>query len=404
MLCSNQNMKHNLKQKNIEYLASELQQVDWTVVYDHKNVNKSYDTFLETLKNKLDVCCPREPTGPKKLEQKHQPWMTSGLINACKKKNLLYRNFIKSRTPSNELRYKTYKNKLTKILKRCEREYNSRILNTHKNDAKLLWKFLNNIINRKSITRPLPKYFIKENNKITNDENIADGFNDFFTNIGPRLAEKINGSNKHFKEYLDKNTINSIYLDPASNEEILGIVSNLNNKHSLDKDGINASTVKTIITAVLEPIKHICNLSLSSGIFPDEMKVAKVIPLYKANDNKEFSNYRPVSLLPQFSKILEKIINNRIKRFITANNVLADEQYGFRDNHSTACALIDLVETLSNSFDKGNFGIGVFIDLKKAFDTVNHEILLEKIETYGIRGKALELIRSYLSKRKQYVV
>ena len=162
--------------------------------------------------------------------------------------------------------------------------------------------------------------------------------------------------------------------------------------------------VKDIIDTVSEPMRHICNISISQGIFPEEMKTAKVVPLFKANDIKEYGNYRPVSILPQFSKILEKIINNRITKFIKVNDILAEEQYGFRDNCSTASALLDLVETISSSLDKGKHGIGAFIDLKKAFDTVNHEILLEKIKTYGIRGKALDLLQSYLSNRKQYVV
>ncbi len=301
--------------------------------------------------------------------------MTSGLINACKKKNLLYRNFIKNRTVASEIRYKTYKNKLTKILKRCQREYYSNILDAHKSNTKTVWKILNNIINRKSTKQPKPTFFWKENKKVTGNENIANEFNNFFTNIGPKLAEKNRTSEKHFKDFLDIRVQNSIFLEPTSNLEIINIVSNLKNKTSLDSHGISMNLIKDIISQITEPISHICNTSLLQGIFPDEMKLAKVIPFYKANDSKEFSNYRPVSILPQFSKILEKILNNTLTKFIKANKILSDEQYGFRDNHCTASALVDLAETISNSLDKGKQGVGVSIDLKKAFDTVNHEIL-----------------------------
>ena len=132
--------------------------------------------------------------------------------------------------------------------------------------------------------------------------------------------------------------------------------------------------LKKIIPHILTPLRHICNTSLSQGVFPDEMKIARIIPLFKSGDKQNVSNYRPISLLPQFSKILEKIFNNRLMNFLNSNNLLYLRQYGFRKNMSTSMAIMELVENITNAMDNGKFTIGVFIDLKKAFDTVEFRV------------------------------
>ena len=163
------------------------------------------------------------------------------------------------------------------------------------------------------------------------------------------------------------------------------------------------SLIKHIIVSLADPLTHICNLSFETGVFPEKMKVAKVVPLFKSGEKNVFTNYRPVSLLPQFSKILEKLFNKRLEKFLNKNKILSDNQYGFRENMSTSLALMELIEDITQSLDTHRHTIGVFIDLKKAFDTIDHKILLKKLSHYGLRGKSNDWIKSYLESRKQYV-
>ena len=187
-----------------------------------------------------------------------------------------------------------------------------------------------------------------------------------------------------YVQYFDK----SIDIPEINTAEIISVISSLSNS-AAGYDEIPASIMKQLIVYYVQPLTLLINKSIAQGKFPDELKLAKVLPIYKNEDEQMIQNYRPISVLPFFSKIFEKIISIYITDFIEENGLFYSNQFGFRKSHGTNHAIISLVEKVSKALDTGKFVIGVFLDLRKAFDTVNHDILIKKLESYGIRGNIL---------------
>lgn len=386
-------------------MNNELNNIDWNIILDNTDVNTAYSKFITEFECVYDKHCPEKKIRIDNKKPK-KPWLTNNLIKCCRKKYQLYKKFIKNRTIKNEQQFKNYRNKLKIILQMAEKQYYNDLLQKHVGDIKSTWTILNKIVKKGNNASKFPNYFIDDNNKkITNVKDIANGFNAFFANIGPKLADKINppDGNQTIYDYLTQPTENTIFLQPVTEEEIKITLKTFKNKVSNDCDNINMSMVKQLSESLVKPLTHICNLSFISGIFPDKMKIAKIIPLFKSGNKNQFTNYRPVSLLSQFSKLLERLYYNRLNNFIEKNNIISDSQYGFRNKRSTSQALMDLIEQITDNIDNKKATIGIFIDLKKAFDTVNHDLLLKKLRFYGVRGIAHNWIESYLTNRKQYV-
>ena len=222
---------------------------------------------------------------------------------------------------------------------------------------------------------------------IVDDKDLATNFNDFFVNVGPSTENAIPKVPNILQTKFLKNRIQvNFVIANISNEEILDIINALENK-STGPSSIPLKLLLLIPDLVIIPLAYIINMSLLTGEYPDLLKVVKVIPIHKGGSTQEVNNYRPISLLSIFDKIIEKLMHKKL----------------FRKNNSTIYALAQISEMIQVSIDSGKFGCGIFIDLRKAFDTVNHEILLTKLEHYGIRDNVLNWFMSYLSNRKQYV-
>ena len=220
--------------------------------------------------------------------------------------------------------------------------------------------------------------------------------------MGPNLAKKIPPQNISPLKFMGNPITNSIFLPDVTTDEMKNIVLSLKNG-AAGWDDITPHMLKMIGNSINHPLVYMINLSLQQGIFPKELKIANVLPLFKANDPSVFNNYRPVSLLCVLSKVYEKVMYNRLIRFLEDFNILFENQFGFRKLHSSYMALMVLTDKLIKSLEKGEFVIGVYLDFSKAFDTVDHAILLSKLSHYGVRGNALQWFKSYLSDRKQYV-
>ena len=216
----------------------------------------------------------------------------------------MYIKFLKNRTSDNEERYKKYKNRLTSVLRNCEKGYYSNLLAKYRNNIKETWKILNGIIKgKRGSSSDYPDSFIHANTIIKDKKGIVNGFNDFFVNVGPNLAAKIpQTEHASIYDYLCEPNSQSFFLNNTNEQEILNVVNNMNSKTSTDCNDVSMSVVKEVINVIVKPLTFIFNKSFMTGTFPDSMKKAKVIPIFKAGDKNIFTNYRPVYIYHNFQK------------------------------------------------------------------------------------------------------
>ena len=234
-----------------------------------------------------------------------------------------------------------------------------------------MWDIIKQVANREKGSKNHEK-FIHNDKEITYPKAIADGFNNYFVNIGPTLASKIPNNNLSHRKFLPQNLNLSLFLEPTNEMEIKNIIGLLK-EGATGQDDISSKNIKHIKEYISYPLTNIVNLSFEQGVFPKVLKIAVIKPLFKAKDPSFFNNYRPISLLSVFSKIIERLMYNRLLTFINKQKIFNKLQFGFRNNHSTFMALI---ENLVNALNSGKCAVGIFFYFQKAFDTVDHCIYL----------------------------
>ena len=275
----------------------------------------------------------------------------------------------------------------------------------HKNNSSKVWKEIKSLVNLKTNKTSSIK-ILDENQNITGDsQKISNIFNDHYATLGLNVQQKIPTQEGDYNFYLDKRDKNgrrfinpdgcTFYLSPAGPAEVEKIIDELNIKKSIGPFGVPVFLLKSFKTFFSFWLSELVNLSFETGIFPDVLKIAKVNPLHKKDSKIDHRNYRPISLLSVVSKVFEKLIYKRIYFYLDQKKLIYSKQFGFRGNHSTNHAIISLTEHIRKLLDKGEFVCGVFVDLEKAFDTVHHEILCDKIKAYGLRGNINDLLKSY---------
>lgn len=398
--------RRQMKPNNIKGFKNGLSLTNWNEVYNESNPERAYNVFDTKINRILNTHCPIKTSKVSKRQTPKKPWVTPGLIKSIFTKDKLYKQYITKPSPENKLKYTKFRNILNSLLRTSKKNHFSSQLNLHKNNMKKTWQTLNNILGRNKTDKPPSHFTDDDDNEIKDPVKIATKFNDFFTNIGPSLASKIPPPKFSLLDQIKSSNapLNSLFLSPCSSQEVLEITCSLKTSNSCGTDGISSKLLKQIIPEILDVITHIFNNSLSTGIVPSKLKTAKVNPVFKSGDKHKFTNYRPISILPSISKLLEKIVYNRIHDFITEHKILSSNQFGFRKNRSTYMAINNLYDTITTAIDNKLCTVGIFLDLSKAFDTLDHSILLQKLNHCGIRGTSNLWIENYLSDRQQFVV
>ena len=392
-----------MKEDNILKIKKDLIEIPWEAIMLSDNVDDNFNIFH----NQLQECISRNTTEkritiPFKQRLK-EPWMTPGIKKATKKKLYLYKQTLKTKnTQKDKLKYTEYRNTLQKIIRTAKTTYYNKKCMESRTNIKRLWGIINEIIGKKRNKETTIDAIKVVNILRYNPKTIANELGNYFSNVGSTYAKKIPTSTKPIADYISKIPQNpqSLYFAPITTIEIEKIISKLEPKKSSGHDGISNKLIKDLSDVISYPMTIIFNQSIQTGRFPTAMKWADITPLYKSKNKYETTNYRPISLLLTISKILEKAVYSRTYNFLEQNQILYKSQYGFRSQHSCQDARSELVGKILKNMEEQKYTIAVFIDLSKAFDTLEHEVLFDKLYRYGIRGITLDWFISYLTDRK----
>ena len=384
--------------------------IDWkhSLEIDKGDVNNSLQIFNTKMTELLDKHAPLKKVSKKAFKRKFKPWISNPILELMKQKNTALKKYIncKNIDKKSDLHasYKELRNKLTSDTRFSKNEYYRKYFSDNKENLRKVWIGIKEIINVKSKSFDQPTTIQAGNTILTDPKDVANEFNSYFTSIADEILDKRKyEGNKSFRDYMSVSLCNSFVLRECNASEISVIIKGMNKNKASGPNSIPNEILHILKDEISQPLSYIFNLSFSSGVHPDILKLAKTIPVFKKDSRLQVSNYRPISLLSNINKILEKLMYARLYEFLNENNCFYELQFGFRAKHSVNHALINITESVRKALDDGKIACGVFVDLQKAFDTVDHKILIDKLKYYGIRGTANNWLASYLSNRRQFV-
>ena len=305
--------------------------------------------------------------------------------------------------------YKYYRNKTRNLIRKAKRQHFTSSVENLK-DTSTIWRHLR-LVNKGSTTtsKTLPDELLIDGQRITDFHSIAAKFNEYFTSIAQLLDDTDTDSNDLNVDKLQEFVNNKVPCDTQFNipfittEQVLSFIRILDPSKATGLDGLGPRVIKLAANIIAPFIASLINKSITSGTFPNQLKCAKVFPIFKGGSKSDPSNYRPISILPTISKIFEKHVNKHLMNYLNTYKLIHESQSGFRQKHSCQTALIKLIDQWMSSIDKGDLVGSLFIDFRKAFDVVDHEILMKKLALYKLSETSLTWFKSYLSQRKQAV-
>ena len=340
----------------------------------------------------------------KKPNTKRDKWYDKALHKLKIKANRLHKKFLADRSDTNKRAYNQANNHFFFELYKKRDLFYKNLFIKYKNNMKSTWQVINKLLGK---TKRSTGIALQCNNEIiTEPIEVANRFNTYFSSIADDIRKEIPTETKNFKEYLQyrRTPPNSLYFHPTGVYEVRSTIRKLKPKASTGIDGISTTVLKSLPNNFIEAITNLFNQSMEQGFFPSKFKTAKVVPIYKRKGSrKNPENYRPISLLCSISKVLEKLIYKRVSKYLEKMNFFPNTQFGFRKKLSTSQAISLLVNLITKSMNQKKKTLGLFLDFSKAFDCIDHKILLHKLNKCGVRGQANKWFESYLSNRSQLV-
>jgi len=362
------------------------------------DVNALTEAFHDQFFLIYDRCCPIRC---KQVSSNGymKPWINNEVLNCVIRKHELFREYKRGLVSFQV--YNSHKNLVTRTLRRVKSEYFKNKFNSNMNNARGTWRTLNSIMG-KTPKSGRPTEMVDAARTITEPSEIADCLNTYFSGVAANLDRVIPNADISPLDCMAERISSSFFVRPVGVNDVVRIIKSLKLK-SCNFTSIPNIAFKCCIDSISSVIAKLFNMSISSGIFPDCLKVARVIPIHKSGSKSLPSNYRPISTLSVLSKCFEKLMHRQLIGFIHSNDILSRYQFGFKENAGTSDAILEFLDNAYNALDHKQSIISVFLDLSKAFDTVSHDILLQKLDVLGVRGIVLDWFGSYLCGRTQYV-
>ena len=378
--------KRDFSKFNRDNFILDILEVDWIGQLEttKNDANHSMKKLLAITNSLLDRHAPYKKNSKKKTQTRTKPWLTKGILKSILNKHKLYKKYILTKDPVKKLNlqstFKRYRNLILQLTRKSKKNYFAIFFQDHKNNLKTAWQGIKTIINSKSSDKNIPSSMMINDQITTDPTTISAAFNDYFGTIASKTKDKIVKTNQQYSDYLNDPNAKSFYARETNELEIFNLIMTLDSNKSTGPASILTNILKLIAPTISKHLSTIVNISFNTGKFPECMKSATITPIHKKDSKLLLSNYRPISLLSNISKITEKLMHSRLNSFLIQNKCLYENQFGFRNKHSTVHALIQITEKIRQTIDNGELACGVFVDLQKAFDTVDHKILLKKLE------------------------
>ena len=393
----------DFSQNNMENFKIALEATLFDSVSQEPDTQASYDRFHSIFFDLYERSFPIRNVRFNKNVHKIEKWMTKGLLISRKTKISLGNEKALLPCDFTFNRFKEYKNLYNKLLRLAKKQYYSDLLINAQGDIKKSWGVIREATGLSHKQNSLTDFLEIQGNEIKGDFNLAQKFNEHFSNIATNIQDNIAPTVRPPESYIEN--LNHYFLFPTVTPDMIKeTFSELKVKKSTDFSGLSTHFLKNVIDIISTPLSHIFNKSMESGVVPEQCKIAKVSPVFKKGGNEgNVNDYRPISVLSIFSKILEKIISNSLKDFLVSNEILSSQQFGFQNSNSTYHPMMHLLNKVGQAMNNHEYTLAIFCDLSKAFDLVPINGLLKKLEKIGIHDNQLKWFESYLFRRRQFV-